>query len=108
MSTAVSPFGETVASVLKPMVSGAVLFMKRAVVAREDVGDEDLFRPTGCVVVVSIDYDVVLVTSAMAFDMVTSSASFLATVAIGSSPVLRPLREASIGLTSRRASYVVP
>ena len=38
----------------------------------------------------------------------TSSASFAATVSIGFSAVLRPVREASIGLTSRSASYVVP
>ena len=37
----------------------------------------------------------------------TSSASLAATSAIGSSAVLRPLRDASNGLTSRRASYVV-
>ena len=47
------------------------------------------------------------VTPARAFDMVTSSASLAATSAIGSSAVLRPLREPSRGLTSRRASYVV-
>src|SRR5258708_22202074 len=39
--------------------------------------------------------------------MATSSASLAATSAIGSSAVLRPLREPSKGLTSRRASYVV-
>jgi len=38
----------------------------------------------------------------------TSSANLAATSAIGASVVLRPLREASRGLTSRRASYVVP
>lgn len=39
--------------------------------------------------------------------MVTSSASLVATSAIGSSAVFRPLRDPSKGLTSRRASYVV-
>ena len=39
--------------------------------------------------------------------MATSSASLAATSAIGASAVLRPLREPSRGLTSRRASYVV-
>lgn len=39
--------------------------------------------------------------------MATSSASLAATLAIDASAVLRPLREASKGLTSRRASYVV-
>jgi hypothetical protein len=38
----------------------------------------------------------------------TSSASLPATSAIGFSAVLRPEREPSKGLTSRRASYVVP
>jgi hypothetical protein len=38
----------------------------------------------------------------------TSSASLAATFAIDSSAVLRPLREPRRGLTSRRASYVVP
>ena len=39
--------------------------------------------------------------------MATSSASLAATSAIGISAVSRPFREASTGLTSRRASYVV-
>lgn len=39
--------------------------------------------------------------------MATSSASLAATSAIGAYAVLRPLREPSRGLTSRRASYVV-
>src|SRR5260370_4989784 len=39
--------------------------------------------------------------------MATSWASLAATSAIGFSTVLRPLREPSRGLTSRRASYVV-
>jgi hypothetical protein len=38
----------------------------------------------------------------------TNSASLAATFAIDASAVLSPLREASKGLTSRRASYVVP
>ena len=42
------------------------------------------------------------------FQRATSSASLAATSAIGFSEVLRPLREPSRGLTSRRASYVVP
>ena len=39
--------------------------------------------------------------------VLTSSASLAATSAIGISEVSKPLREASMGLTSRRASYVV-